>query len=392
MKNEQAKLVRLEKYIPQFDGLRAIAILGVLFAHTEYLQSVPHLGFLKYGRAGVDLFFVLSGFLITGILLDTKGSSHYFRNFYARRALRIWPLYFATLLVIFVVILGVRRRIGDDASDSTWLYYVLYLQNLFPHLSRPAFLAPTWSLALEEQFYVAWPALIFLLPRRRLLAVLASLMLVPLLFRTALLFGGAPYVAVDEFTLSRLDAIVIGAIWALWLRSADCTESRWRRWNSYVLGASAAAICLSKLLIHQHSSVLSYSFLATGFAGVLGLSLVSSSTDSLVGRTLSMAWLRYLGKISYGIYLLHMPVFIFFEEWRGRWPAVLRTTAGGKLLAAVISFAAVFVIASVSWFLFEQPILRLKDRFGPQERTAMSGSLLSGLATSGQKAGGRLTV
>ncbi len=108
MKNQQAKLVRLDKYIPQFDGLRAVAILGVLFAHTEYLQSVPHLGFFKYGRAGVDLFFVLSGFLITGILLDTKGSSHYFRNFYARRALRIWPLYFATLFVVFVVILGSR--------------------------------------------------------------------------------------------------------------------------------------------------------------------------------------------------------------------------------------------------------------------------------------------
>jgi peptidoglycan/LPS O-acetylase OafA/YrhL len=392
MKNQQAKLVRLDKYIPQFDGLRAIAILGVLFAHTEYLQSVPHLGFLKYGRAGVDLFFVLSGFLITGILLNTKGSSHYFRNFYARRALRIWPLYFATLFVVFVVILGLRQRAGDNGNDSTWLYYVLYLQNLFPHLNRPAFLAPTWSLALEEQFYMTWPALIFLLTRRKLLVVLVGLMFVPLLFRTALLFSGAPYVAVDEFTLSRLDAIVIGAIWALWLRSANCTQGQWRRWNIGVLGASVAAICLSKLLIHQHSSVLSYSFLATGFAGVLGLSLVSSSTDSLIGRALSMAWFRYLGKISYGIYLLHMPVFIFFEEWRSHWRAVLQTTAEGKLLAAAISFAAVFVIASVSWFLFEQPILRLKDRFRPDEKTGMSESLVSGFPTSDQKAEGRLTA
>ena len=392
MKNEQAKLVRLDKYIPQFDGLRAIAILVVLFAHSEYLQTIPHLGILKYGRAGVDLFFVLSGFLITGILLDTKGSPHYFRNFYARRVLRIWPLYFAVLFAVFVIILGLRPRIADSGRSSTWLYYVLYLQNLFPYLNRPVFLAPTWSLALEEQFYVTWPSLVFLLTRRTLLVVLVGLMIVPLLFRTALFFGGAPYVAIDEFTLSRLDAIVIGAIWALWLRSANCTQARWRRWNICVLGASVAAMSLAKLLIHQHSTILNYSFLATGFAGALGLSLVSSCTNSLVGRALSMDWLRYLGKISYGIYLLHMPVFIFFEEWRSHWPIGLRMTAGGKMLAAAISFISVVAIASVSWFFFEQPILRLKDRFRSEERTVMPGSLLSGFPTPGQKAEGPLTV
>jgi len=105
-----------------------------------------------------------------------------------------------------------------------------------------------------------------------------------------------------------------------------------------------------------------------------------------------MAWFRYLGKISYGIYLLHMPVFIFFEEWRSHWRAVLQTTAEGKLLAAAISFAAVFAIASVSWFLFEQPILRLKDRFRPDEKAGMSESLVSDFPTPDQKAEGRLTA
>jgi len=105
-----------------------------------------------------------------------------------------------------------------------------------------------------------------------------------------------------------------------------------------------------------------------------------------------MAWFRYLGKISYGIYLLHMPVFIFFEEWRSSWPSGLRMTVFGKLLAAAISFAAVVAIASVSWFCFEQPILRLKDKFRPDENTAVSESLVSSFPTPDQKTEGRLTA
>src|SRR6267143_982539 len=91
-------------YMPQLDGLRGLAILLVLIAHSGFLEALPHVGMLKHGRFGVDLFFVLSGFLITGILTDSKGSAHYFRNFYARRALRIWPLYYVILFVAFVVV------------------------------------------------------------------------------------------------------------------------------------------------------------------------------------------------------------------------------------------------------------------------------------------------
>ena len=91
-------------YIPQFDGLRGLAILSVLIGHSGFLEALPHAGMLEYTRFGVDLFFVLSGFLITGILTDSKGSQHYFRNFYARRALRIWPLYYLVLFVAFVVV------------------------------------------------------------------------------------------------------------------------------------------------------------------------------------------------------------------------------------------------------------------------------------------------
>ena len=150
----------LPSYIPQFDGLRALSILAVFIAHSEFLRSLPGAVILEYGRIGVDLFFVLSGFLITGILLDSKGSSHYFRNFYIRRALRIWPLYYLILLIIYLLTSQFLPQMKDG---NVWLYFTVYIQNLFLNLKIPYGLEPTWSLAVEEQFYMTWPLLVFLL-------------------------------------------------------------------------------------------------------------------------------------------------------------------------------------------------------------------------------------
>src|SRR6266699_2522637 len=116
-------------YIPQFDGLRGLAILLVLIGHSGFLEALPHAGMLEYARFGVDLFFVLSGFLITGILTDSKGSRHFFRNFYARRVLRIWPLYYLVLFVAFVVgpLFAPSMR---PTAVSVWPAFVFYVQNI----------------------------------------------------------------------------------------------------------------------------------------------------------------------------------------------------------------------------------------------------------------------
>ncbi|PYT96568.1 MAG: acyltransferase [Acidobacteria bacterium] len=350
-------------YIPQFDGLRGVAILLVLIGHSGFLEALPHLGGLQYTRFGVDLFFVLSGFLITGILLDSKGSEHYFRKFYARRALRIWPLYYLLLFLVFVVAPLFRPSMRVTAA-GVWPSFVFYVQNiaLVYRDAYPFALGATWSLAVEEQFYLTWPPLVFLLRKRALAIVSVSLVVVSLSLRLAGYFHGAPVPFIHQFTLSRLDSIALGALAALWLRSPTCTLAQWRIRAYQFLALGLAGTLLARLLMHRNSSILGYTFLAIAFTGFLGLALVSDTKLSLLGRSLSGSWLRYIGKISYGIYLLHYPIFVLWARFL-RTETFCQTDVARNLLAFAGQMALAIVVASISWRLFEQPILRLKERF-----------------------------
>ena len=151
--------------IRSLDGLRAIAIVLVMLHHSPAMKA--YFGAPRYGWVGVDLFFVLSGYLITGILVEAKGGPNYYRNFYARRALRIWPLYFAVLIAITVVMPRVVHSEHFNVGLPPW-YYFLLLQNLFFTRALLTFLSPTWSLAVEEQFYLIWPFVISLISRTSL--------------------------------------------------------------------------------------------------------------------------------------------------------------------------------------------------------------------------------
>ena len=164
--------------LQRIDGLRGIAIIGVLLFHLGSKLPALHLEFAsRYGWAGVDLFFVISGFLITGILLDSIGSEHYFRNFYVRRVLRIWPLYFALLAFVFVllpwIMPALRERIFSQCHP--WQSYLVFAQNFFVRDFGIGPVGVTWSLAIEEQFYLMWPLIILLFPRRLLPAFLLSI-------------------------------------------------------------------------------------------------------------------------------------------------------------------------------------------------------------------------
>src|SRR5258708_35715676 len=242
----------IPRYIPQFDGLRGLAILLVLIGHSGFLEALPHARMLEYTRFGVDLFFVLSGFLITGILTDAKGSRHYFRNFYARRILRIWPLYYLVLFLAFVVTPLLQPAMRPTAA-SAWPAFVFYVQNIaFVHRDTYPFgLGATWSLAVEEQFYLAWPPLVFLLKKKALAVVSVSLVAVSLSLRVAFHFHDAAPGFIHFFTLSRLDAIAFGTLAALWLRSPTCTldRCRARAYDFLVLGV--AGTILARAFIHR---------------------------------------------------------------------------------------------------------------------------------------------
>jgi|SRR5882762_4711402 len=348
-------------YIPQFDGLRGVAILLVLIGHSGFLEALPHAGMLEYARFGVDLFFVLSGFLITGILLDSKGSQRYFRNFYARRALRIWPLYYVILFLAFVVTPMLAPSTKPEAG--VWPAFVFYVQNLVFHDIYPFGLGATWSLAVEEQFYLTWPLLIFLLRKQAVAIVSASLVVVSLSLRVVFYFHGAPSGFIHNFTPSRLDAIAFGSLAALWLRSPSCTFALWRVRAFQLLGLGVAGMALARILTHRNSSVVSYTFLAITFAGLLGISLTSDPRSSLLGRSLSAGWLRYVGKISYGIYLLHFPIFILWARFIASHSFCQSNPVTRNLLGFAGQMLLAMIAASLSWYFFEQPILRLKRRF-----------------------------
>ena len=335
----------------------------VLIGHAaSFVEGLPYAGMVEYVRFTVDVFFVLSGFLITGILLDSKGSAHYFRNFYARRSLRVWPLYYLVLFLVFVVAPLFRPAMRPTVA-SIWPAFIFYVQNILYHDIYPFGLGATWSLAIEEQFYLTWPVLVFLLKRQTLSIVSVCLVVVSTSVRLTSYFHGAPPAFPHMFTLARLDSIAFGCLAALWLRSPTCTLARWRVRSYQFLVFGLGSTVLARILMHRNSSIVSYTFLAMAFTGLLGISLISDPRSSLLGRSLSLDWLRQIGKISYGLYLWHLPLFILWVRFLGSQHFLQSYPVARNLLSFVSLLLVVLVVASISWRIFEQPILRLKKIF-----------------------------
>ena len=220
-----------------------------------------------------------------------------------------------------------------------------------------------WSLAVEEQFYITWPFLIFLLKKRTLIIVLFSLFVVSLSLRLAFYFRGAESGFVHQYTFSRLDAITFGSLAALWLRSPSCTLLRWRKCSYWFLFIGTAGTVLARILMHRNSSIVGYTFLGVMYTGLIGVLLISGTPSSLLGRSFSARWLRYMGRISYGIYLLHYPLFIFWARFINSGNLFPSNPVARNLLAFGGQILIATVAGSISWYFFEEPILRLKERF-----------------------------
>ncbi len=368
------------------DGVRGLAILAVAVMHVAlYLPFVllplveehgvevtavvrglaeGYMRLVMWGWCGVDLFFVLSGFLITGILVKSKGAPHYFRNFYARRALRIFPLYY----VVIVMQLFVLRMQTLPAGET--LAYLAYFQNLWlAFAERPVAkfsLSLTWSLAIEEQFYLVWPALVLLVSRRGL--VVAGWVFVVGAISVRLLSLQAGMLHTHFMTWCRLDALAAGALLAVLPRPPV-----WFGLVSLLAGASGlAAIQILTGEILQEAPVMQRYGLPSALALAVGI-LVLARHRGVFAAICRWAPLRSFGRFSYCIYLIHIPVITFATEQA----RALRVTAvfGDVLLqrpALVYVFIAAFTMVSLalawgvgwlSWHLFEKRVLRLKDRF-----------------------------
>ena len=326
-------------YLPQLDGLRALAILMV-FAHHAY--AVPLLW------SGVDLFFILSGFLITNILLRDSGRMGFGKllgHFYLRRAQRILPAYVLALALIALFTAEDWRRL--------WPYYAFFLQNL-PyafHLLGFSPLIPFWSLAVEQHFYLVWPFLVFFLPRRWLgPGMLAILLGLPVLraLCTPLFSTSEPIYALTPF---RIDTMAAGALAALWL--PRCNPRRALRWAQIAMLFGVVAYAL--LALHpwfrrnantpQFNS-LAYSLNIVILGGLFVWTLVAPATNWVI-RLLAIAPLRGLGRISYAFYLFHLLVLLRFSRYFS------------PRLAPPAAFLLTVALATLSWKLLEQPILKL---------------------------------
>jgi len=367
-------------HLPSLDGLRGTAVLLVLGFHFAHLEGAPGgaervlIGATGFGWSGVDLFFVLSGFLITGILLDAKGSPGYFRAFYLRRMLRIFPLYYAYLAVLFLVVPHILPASSLDVKPGSQGWLWSYLGNVLFARERGFGASPYaghfWSLAVEEQFYLAWPLLVWLLTPRRLAAV--SLALVGGAFALRLGIHRTSWNATAAYVLTpcRADALAVGALVAVAVRE-EAGLARLRRLAPWVLAACAAAVAAIWLargaFFGGDPAVQTWGFtpLAVGYGAVLVLAL-SSPRGSPLARGLSAGWLREAGRYSYGLYVLHYPAFLALEA-AGLGPAALARALGSRL-GGILAFTALAAAASLaaalaSWHLLERRFLRLKDLF-----------------------------
>jgi peptidoglycan/LPS O-acetylase OafA/YrhL len=357
-------------HIPALDGVRGLAILGVFATHfCPTLRSGTLTARLvnegaAFGAFGVDLFFVLSGFLITGILLDTAGRPDYYKNFYARRILRLFPIYYCYLLLLIFAVPLFERLSGIEMrrySDG-WMWYLTYFANWKPNFAvGDAYLGHFWSLAVEEQFYLIWPTVV-LLSGRRLPAVCALLIAGAVSLRCVWAADGVYWNQIYRLTITRCDTMAMGALAAFALRSP-----RWRpraiRLAPWCIAAGALGFLALALwagttawesrLIQSAGAFAA----AVAFAGIV--THVAAGAPALA-RWLDRPALIACGKYSYCMYVIHM---IVGEQVARAVTRALGPGLSSQWIAFGIGVVAVFGVARLSWTFFEAPILRLKQRF-----------------------------
>jgi peptidoglycan/LPS O-acetylase OafA/YrhL len=368
--------------VPELDGLRGLAISLVIAAH--YIGAAQHaplgiwphrlLAAFSAGWSGVDLFFVLSGFLIGGILLDARAAPHYFRTFYVRRFFRIFPIYYLWILIYAFLVLGamwfVPLRYGVDRRDVLQIpYQLLFLRNMvyaFTPLSWTWF-GSTWSLAVEEQFYLVAPPLIRLFTFRAVVAVLlATVCLAPVLRVFVLLYGGViGSYAVAFATPCRADTLAVGMLAAIaWRQPAThlFLQTHGAILRRILLVLFAGVLGLIWWLAHPVSLVtvgIGYSWLAAFYACLL-LTVISQSNSKLAS-VMRWNWLRRLGTISYCLYLIHATIhYLGHEMLLGAPPEIYDAKGIGVTL---LTLAVSIGIAALSWRYFEKPLVHRGHRY-----------------------------
>jgi len=357
--------------MPQLDGLRTFAVMGVFFAHWG-IGSLPGFSFFPWGDMGVTLFFVLSGYLITGILTSAgdrvaageESYLHAARQFYVRRCLRIFPIYYLVLLGAAVLILQVRQAFWWHLTYASNVYFAIR-GNLDVQGST------FWTLASEEQFYLIWPWVILAISRARRRSVVIVTLGVGVAARLGLSMFPVTQMAAKVLLPGCLPFFALGALLAIRRETSDAPDAMRHGKDDSGAGpdpALTAIIGLLLFLLARKNWGPSWLGGAMDTLGSLGWGLTSmwiigkasSGFGGSAGRILEARWVRYLGRISYGLYIYHP-----FVTW-----AIIRIlmlwgiTAGDHLAVFSPVFAITTIgVATLSWFAIEQPVNRLKRHF-----------------------------
>jgi peptidoglycan/LPS O-acetylase OafA/YrhL len=384
---EQPYSPLIRPFYPALDGLRAIAFLMVFAVH--YLPpAVWHNPLTPWGFAGVDLFFVLSGFLITGILFDSLHAKHYFTNFYLRRSLRIFPLFYGFWLIAliatpFVHIVWNRYNLAAPVYLANFFYpgfvaghhpnpwALLYISKRHPGHLQILEQRTQWSLCVEEQFYLLWPAAIFLLRKRRALLTLCLSMLVGVPFAACLYLHFFPHLAALSAPYDNMwtEPVVLfaGAALALWLRGPAPSPHTLRRVAVAAIVGSTGVLTIAwrRELLHPLSLQADPVLRTVGFPLIAlvsaGLLLLSLSYPPLM-RFLELRPLIFVGRISYGLYLFHgVPASYICSRIEAT------HSFAGKCLWEVSALGGLIFFAWCSFRFYESPFLRLKQRFAPRQ-------------------------
>jgi peptidoglycan/LPS O-acetylase OafA/YrhL len=380
----------IKPYYSSFNGLRGAAVFIVFLHHYSGFWAVSGFWGAEKLQAvswvGVDLFFVLSGFLITGILYDSLNTDRYFQNFYIRRSLRIFPAFYGLFALLLLATIPLHLH-----YPWTLLTFGLYIGNWFVpfvnlnihnptvisiprpgHFKEVINIGHFWSLCIEEQFYLIWPSVIFFMRDRkkllRLCTILCLLTLVERFFIASYLSPSTHTMLMHWSTFTRFDTLLVGAWLALWLRGQTLSKAQLRKtayflfWIPFIaLVAGLKHYCnsfqLNAIIGNQFLYTAGYSLIALSCAGILLLSLDETSSLSKMMRFKPLAT---LGTISYGFYLIHMlpesGLIMLSEHHPKLFPWVPE-----------IAFMFTLVTAILSFRYFETPFLRLKRKLAPQE-------------------------
>jgi peptidoglycan/LPS O-acetylase OafA/YrhL len=366
--------------IKELDGLRGIAVVLVMASHifrraNEFTQH-PILYFISNAAAigwiGVDIFFVLSGFLITSILFNAREKQHYFRNFYVRRILRIVPLYYAVMLIVFLIVIPIKTPEFVDKIPQLIPFQLLYLQNwvvLTPWAQSSLYIGVTWSLAIEEQFYLFWPALVYFIKKESLFKLgLGYFLLSGIIRATGILLWKDTFQAIHFFyynSFTRFDELIFGGLLAIAISS-----NYWREKIKTIAQPTLFAslfFFIALWVIDQ--SPLNFKHIPINLAGYTSMSILTGALisvfvihpeNSKIRQVFRNGMLVFLGKYSYAMYLFHIPVLLilldllWWTHYRG-WKMYLLFIASSFLVTIALSFA--------SWHLFEKHMLNLKKHF-----------------------------